>query len=178
MGKEATEGRLGSRLVFVWPLALGNGPGWHSALPVTRNPVARSAGEYTYSPSDGRPNPASIAQVVVRVSTCIAFRGRVSDDMPVYCGMSAAALERFVCAAIILVCANAVVRAQEPSQSDNYTASMLQICRLYTNATAQTGMPADLLFQQCMAERHCRISPRSTAYQCEPPGPMIITPGA
>jgi hypothetical protein len=92
--------------------------------------------------------------------------------------ISRAALECLVCAAIILVCANAVVRAQEPSQSDNYTASMLQICRLYTNATAQTGMPADLLFQQCMAERHCRISPRSTAYQCEPPGPMIIRPGA
>jgi hypothetical protein len=48
-----------------------------------------------------------------------------------------------------LVCANAVVRAQEPSQSDNYTASMLQICRQYANATAQTGMPADLMFQQC-----------------------------
>jgi len=58
--------------------------------------------------------------------------------------MSRAALERFVCAAIIFLCANAVLHAQEPSQSDNYTASMLQICRLYANATAQTGMPADL----------------------------------
>ena len=64
--------------------------------------------------------------------------------------MSGAALERFVCVAIILVCANAVVRAQEPSQTDNYTASMLQICQQYANATAQTGMPADLMFQQCM----------------------------
>jgi len=43
-----------------------------------------------------------------------------------------------------------VVGAQESSQSDNYTASMLQICRQYANATAHTGMPADLMFQQCM----------------------------
>ena len=89
-----------------------------------------------------------------------------------------AALERFLCAAIVLVCANVVVYAQEPSQSDNYTASMLQICRQYANATAQTGMPADLMFRQCMAERHCQIFPRSAGYQCEPPGPMIIRPGA
>jgi hypothetical protein len=92
--------------------------------------------------------------------------------------VSRAVLERFVCAAIILVCANAVVRAQEPSQSDNYTASMLQVCRQYANATAQTGLPADLMFQQCMTERHCQISPRSAGYRCEPPGPMIIRPGA
>jgi len=57
---------------------------------------------------------------------------------------------RPVCGAIILVCASAVVGAQESSQSDNYTASMLQICRQYANATAHTGMPADLMFQQCM----------------------------
>ena len=39
-------------------------------------------------------------------------------------------------------------------------------------------MPADLMFQQCMAERHCRIPSGSADYQCEPPGPMIIRPGA
>jgi hypothetical protein len=92
--------------------------------------------------------------------------------------MSGAVLERFVCAAVIFVCANAMVLVQERSQSDNYTASMLQICRQYANATAQTGMPADLMFQQCMAERHCHVSPHSAGDQCEPPGPMIIRPGA
>ena len=92
--------------------------------------------------------------------------------------MFGAALGPFVCAAIILVCPIAVVHAQEPSRSDNYTALMLQICRQYANATAQTGRPADLMFQQCAAERHCRISLRTAGYQCEPPGPMIIRPGA
>jgi hypothetical protein len=87
-------------------------------------------------------------------------------------------LARFVCAAIILVCDSAVSLAQEPSQSGSYTATMEEICRQYATATAQTGMPADLMFQQCMAERHCRIPSGSAGYQCEPPGPMIIRPGA
>jgi hypothetical protein len=87
-------------------------------------------------------------------------------------------LARFVCAAIILVCDSAVSLAQEPSQSGSYTATMEEICRQYATATAQTGMPADLMFQQCMAERHCRIRSGSADYQCEPPGPMIIRPGA
>jgi hypothetical protein len=87
-------------------------------------------------------------------------------------------LARFVCAAIILVCDSAVSLAQEASQSGSYTATMEEICRQYATATAQTGMPADLMFQQCMAERHCRIPSGSAHYQCEPPGPMIIRPGA
>ena len=87
-------------------------------------------------------------------------------------------LARFVCAAIILVCDSAVSLAQELSQSGSYTATMEEICRQYATATAQTGMPADLMFQQCMAERHCRIPSGSAGYQCEPPGPMIIRPGA
>jgi hypothetical protein len=45
--------------------------------------------------------------------------------------LSGATLERFVCAAIVLVSANAVVHGQEPGQSDNYTASVLQLCRQY-----------------------------------------------
>jgi hypothetical protein len=87
-------------------------------------------------------------------------------------------LARFVCAAIILVCDSAVSLAQEASQSGSYTATMEEICRQYATATAQTGMPADLMFQQCMAERHCRIRSGSADYQCELPGPMIIRPGA
>jgi hypothetical protein len=47
---------------------------------------------------------------------------------------------------------------------------MQQICRQY--AAAQTGMPADLMFKQCMSERHCRVASGSSAYQCEMPGPM------
>ena len=44
------------------------------------------------------------------------------------------------------------------------------ICRQY--AAAQTGMPKGLMFNQCMSERHCWVSPGSTGYQCEAPGPM------
>src|SRR5919109_4436558 len=44
------------------------------------------------------------------------------------------------------------------------------ICRQY--ATAQMGMPADLMFNQCMSERHCWLSAGSRRYQCELPGPM------
>ncbi|MBO0735864.1 MAG: hypothetical protein J2P48_04760 [Alphaproteobacteria bacterium] len=87
-------------------------------------------------------------------------------------------LTRFVCAAIISVCASAVSFALEPSPSGSYTATMEGICRQYATATAQPGMPATLMFEQCMSERHCRISSGSAGYQCEPPGPMIIKPGA
>jgi hypothetical protein len=45
-----------------------------------------------------------------------------------------------------------------------------QICRQY--ADAQIGMPANLMFDQCMSERHCRVPSGSSAYHCELPGPM------
>jgi len=87
-------------------------------------------------------------------------------------------IARFIYTAIVvLMCSCGAVLAQSPSQSDDYTAVMEQICRQYANATEQTGMPADLMFQQCMAERHCRISSGSVGYHCEPPGPMIVKPG-
>jgi hypothetical protein len=73
-------------------------------------------------------------------------------------------------AAIIFLCSSAAAFAQKPNQSFDYTASMQQICRQY--ADAQIGMSADLMFNQCMSERHCRIAPGSSAYQCELPGPM------
>jgi hypothetical protein len=72
--------------------------------------------------------------------------------------------------AMIFLCASAAALAQRPSQPNDYTASMQQICRQY--AAAQTGMPADLMFNQCMSERHCRVSSGSSAYQCALPGPM------
>jgi hypothetical protein len=77
----------------------------------------------------------------------------------------------FLCTtAIIFLCTSAAALAQTPSQSSDYAALMQEICRHY--ADAQVGMPADLMFNQCMSERHCRVSSGSSAYQCELPGPM------
>ena len=49
-------------------------------------------------------------------------------------------------------------------------ATIIAICRQY--ATTQTGMPVNLMFNQCMSERHCRASPDPLGYQCEAPGPL------
>ena len=57
-----------------------------------------------------------------------------------------------------------------PGSADSYTAVIAGICREY--AAAITGMPPNVSFDQCMAERHCRIVPGSATYQCEPPQPM------
>ena len=62
-----------------------------------------------------------------------------------------------------------------PGGADSYTLMIGAICRQY--AAAVTGMPPDLMFAQCMAERHCQIFPGSGRYHCEPPGPMQIKPG-
>lgn len=59
----------------------------------------------------------------------------------------------------------------------DYTTVIETICRQYAAAVAQSGMPASLMFSQCMAERHCYVSPASQRYHCEMPGPMIIRPG-
>jgi hypothetical protein len=72
--------------------------------------------------------------------------------------------------AIIFMGASAAALAQGPSQPYDYSASVEQICRQY--ADAQIGMPAGLMFDQCMSERHCRVSAGSSAYHCELPGPM------
>jgi len=72
--------------------------------------------------------------------------------------------------AVIFLCGGGAALTQQLSQVDNYTASIEQICRYY--ATAQRGMPADLMFSQCMSERHCRLSPGAAGYQCEMPGAM------
>jgi hypothetical protein len=50
------------------------------------------------------------------------------------------------------------------------SAATVALCRQY--AAAQQGMPADLMFRDCMAERHCRPSAGATGYECEVPGPM------
>ena len=51
-----------------------------------------------------------------------------------------------------------------------YDGAIEALCRGY--AAAQQGMPADLMFSQCMSERHCRVSAEAPGYRCEPPGPM------
>ncbi|HXC12035.1 MAG TPA: hypothetical protein VNV39_04265 [Stellaceae bacterium] len=53
---------------------------------------------------------------------------------------------------------------------DAYSVMVQALCRQY--ATAQQGMPANLMFDQCMIERHCSEISGSQSYHCEPPGPM------
>jgi hypothetical protein len=72
--------------------------------------------------------------------------------------------------AIVFLWTSAAALAQRPSQPYDYSGLIEQICRQY--AGAQIGMPADLMFNQCMSERHCRVSFGSSAYHCELPGPM------
>ena len=78
-------------------------------------------------------------------------------------------------ALISLVTCGAASGQTGPGGADSYTLMIEAICRQY--AAAVTGMPPNLMFAQCMAERHCRISPGSASYHCEPPGPMQIKPG-
>ena len=47
-----------------------------------------------------------------------------------------------------------------------YDAMVEGICR--QSATAQTGMPADLMFDQCMIQRHCRVSSGSSEPSLHP----------
>jgi hypothetical protein len=70
----------------------------------------------------------------------------------------------------ILPCVSGPTLAQGPRQANDYTALVQQICEQY--AAAVTGMPSDLMFKQCMSERHCSMSPGSAGYQCQLPGPM------
>ena len=62
-----------------------------------------------------------------------------------------------------------------PSVADDRAALIVSICRQY--AAALTDMPADLMFKQCMFERHCRPVPNPPGYWCEPPQPMLVKPG-
>jgi hypothetical protein len=71
--------------------------------------------------------------------------------------------------ALVFLCTGAAALAQSPNQAYDYSGVVQQICRQY--ADAQRGMPADLMFTQCMSERHCRVTSGSAAYRCELPGP-------
>jgi len=81
-------------------------------------------------------------------------------------------------AALISLAAGAASGETVRDAASDYTAMIETICRQYAAAVAQSGLPANLMFSQCMTERHCQVSPGSLHYQCEMPGPMIIRPGA
>jgi hypothetical protein len=73
-------------------------------------------------------------------------------------------------AALIWLVADAANGQTGPGVADDPAVVTEAICRQY--AAAQVGMPADLMFRQCMSERHCRPSGGSAGYVCEVPGPM------
>ena len=79
-------------------------------------------------------------------------------------------------AALICVFADAAAQGQTGHSADYDRAVVTEsICRQY--AAAVTDMPADLMFKDCMSERHCRPVPTPPGYWCEPPQPMIVKPG-
>jgi hypothetical protein len=79
-------------------------------------------------------------------------------------------------AALICVFADAAAQGQTGPSADYDRAVVTEsICRQY--AAAVTDMPADLMFKDCMSERHCRPVPTPPGYWCEPPQPMIVKPG-
>ncbi|HEY2538656.1 MAG TPA: hypothetical protein VGI28_04050 [Stellaceae bacterium] len=51
-----------------------------------------------------------------------------------------------------------------------YTQGIETLCQEY--AAAVSGMPADQMFDLCMAERHCWPVSTPARYQCELPQPM------
>jgi hypothetical protein len=73
-------------------------------------------------------------------------------------------------AALIWLIAGAACGQTGPGVAYDRAAAIEAICRQY--AAAQKGMPVDLMFDQCMSERHCWMSAGSPGYQCELPGPM------
>lgn len=79
------------------------------------------------------------------------------------------AWRRIAAAALVWSLADATVSGQTgPSIAYDRAAVIVAICRQY--ATTQRGMPVDLMFDQCMSERHCRVSPDPPGFHCEPPG--------
>ena len=82
-----------------------------------------------------------------------------------------------ITAALIGLAVSAASAETGRNATSDYTTMTEAICRQYATAVAQSGMPADLMFNQCMTERHCQLAAGSQRYQCEMPGPMIIRPG-
>ena len=84
--------------------------------------------------------------------------------------VSASAKSCAATALIWLVACAAVSEQTGPGVAFDRAAKMEAICRQY--AAALTGMPTNLMFNRCMLERDCRVSPGSPGYQCELPGPV------
>ena len=59
----------------------------------------------------------------------------------------------------------------QPSPGDAYSQMIEAVCRGY--AAAVTGLPPDLSFAQCMAQRDCFALAGSSVYQCNP---QVTTP--
>lgn len=95
---------------------------------------------------------------------------------PVFCAPAKCAWLAGAVAALICEVAGTAVQGQTgPSVADDRTTVTESICRQY--AAALSDMPADLMFKQCMFERHCRPVPSPPGYWCEPPQPMQVKPG-
>ena len=78
-------------------------------------------------------------------------------------------------AGVALICVVAVTAVQGQTGSDvadDRAGVTESICRQY--AAALTNMPADLMFKQCMFERHCQPVQSPPGYWCEPPQPMQV----
>ena len=73
------------------------------------------------------------------------------------------------CAALLVLVTGGVASGQTESENA-YTAMIETLCRQY--AAALVGVPAAPAFDQCMVERHCRLSSGSPGYRCELPQPM------
>lgn len=117
-----------------------------------------------------------------RFSALRLLRGRREGGRlhpPYVSAFSAAAKRAWLAsamAALICVVAGTADRGQTgPSVADDRTTITKSICRQY--AAALTDLPADLMFKQCMFERHCRPIPSPPGYWCEPPQPMQVKPG-
>jgi hypothetical protein len=74
--------------------------------------------------------------------------------------------------ALIWLLAGVATAGGQPGPGAAYdrAAAIEAICRQY--AATQIGMPPDLMFNQCMSERQCRVSPGASGYQCRLPGPL------
>ena len=84
------------------------------------------------------------------------------------CAWLAGAVAAMICG----VAGTAVQGQTGASVADDRAAVVEAICRQY--AAALTDMPADLMFKECISERHCRPVPSPPGYWCEPPQPMQV----
>ena len=83
--------------------------------------------------------------------------------------------------ALLWLLAATAARGQTNPGANDRAAVVQAVCRQY--AAAQTGMPVDTMYAQCMYARGYRVpgfspSPNSPGYQGELPGPATHNGGA